>query len=118
MYFIFYDKAQNPKQIILKTAKDIAEWILNESGEDVFYNVKLINYLQIVKRERVLNIEEQNQLLDITDSSEADAISKVAAYLLLDNQLSAERHFEKLEEVWQDAFNLYPIYKFWRESPT
>ena len=111
-----YDKAEKPKQIILETAKDIAKWIFDESGDNIPYNVKLINYLQTVKRERKLNTEEQNQLLDIIDNSDTDIMSKTASYLLLDRHLEADRHFKKLEKPWQDDFKSYPIYKFWKEK--
>jgi len=111
-----YDKADKPKQIILDTAKDIAKWILDESDDSLSYNAKLINYLQTIKRERVLNAEEQNQLLDIIGNSDNDIMSKIASYLLLDNQLEANWHFKKLEKSWQDAFKSYPIYKFLKEK--
>jgi hypothetical protein len=110
-----YDKVENPKKILLKTAKDISEWIFNESGDEVPYSIKLINYFQTIKRERALNIKEQNQLLDLIDNNEDD-MSSTAVYLLLNNQLMAERHFNKLDEYKQNTFKSFPIYKFWEES--
>lgn len=108
-----YDSAENPKQIILNTAKDIAKWILDESGNKIPHTVKWLNYLQILKRERELNVDERNQLLDIIEDSNTDMISIVAANLLLDNQLAAERHFNKLDNNSQEVFKSFPIYRFW-----
>ena len=109
-----YDSSEKPKQIILETAKDIAKWILDESGDNIPDTVKLLNYFQVLKREGALGKEEQNKLLQIMDTSTMDRPSIIAANLLLDNQIAAEWHFDKLDDGDKKTFRSFPINKFWK----
>lgn len=109
-----YDEVGEKNKNLLKVAKDFAEWILNEDKEEVLpYEIKLFNYLQIIHRERELNIDEVRQLCSITEDNSMGEDIKTAAYLLLGNQLAAEIHFEKIEREMQEGFKKYPIYEFW-----
>lgn len=105
-----YDEA--PNQRLLTTAKDMADWILKE-GVNLGDNLKTLNYLQIIKREGSLTKGQKRQLSIISEDSNATEQEKVGAYLLLDNQISAEMHFEKLTEEEQEQFKTFPIFKFW-----
>lgn len=108
-----YDVNKNAK--LLKVAKSFAEWILNDDKDVLPYEIKLLNLLQIVRRERELNIEEVKQLCTITENSLTGEDIKVGAYLLLDNQMAAQIHFDILDKDIQEAFKKYPIFAFWKK---
>jgi hypothetical protein len=108
-----YDESKNTS--LLKVAKCFAEWILNEDKDVLPYEIKLLNLLQIVRRERELNIDEVKQLCAITENSLTREDIKVGAYLLLDNQMAAQIHFDILDEDMQEAFKKYPIFAYWKE---
>jgi len=107
---------EKPKKELLNTAKELAYWILTE-GKDINKNIRVLNYLQIIKRERPLVKDENRQLCEIAEAISSSEEEKTGAYLLLDSQMSAEMHFEKLNQEEQKDFRLYPIYnKFWKHS--
>jgi hypothetical protein len=70
--------------------------------------------LQIVRRERELNIDEIKQLCAITENPKMSEDTKVGAYLLLDNQIAAQIHFDSLDKDMQEDFKKYPIFYFWK----
>lgn len=109
-----YDNATCRKETILKTAKELSEWILQESKDIIAYEIKTINHLQIVKRERELNQDEVALLINITENPQYDSMYKTAAYLLLNNQHAAQVHFNKLQHDQQELFKTFPIYNFWK----
>lgn len=109
-----YDVNKNKE--LLKVAKDMAEWILKEDKNNIEYEIKLLNYLQIVRRERSLKIDEVKLLCSLTESSKTSEEIKVAAYLLLGNQIAAEMHFLTLNNELQNAFRCYPIFVFWTNT--
>ena len=76
-------------------------------------NINTLNYLQTIKRERLLSIDEIRHLCDITEDANASEQEKIGAYLLLDNKISAEIHFEKLTAQEQENFKQFPISAFW-----
>ncbi|MDR0955113.1 MAG: DUF4365 domain-containing protein [Rikenellaceae bacterium] len=107
-----YDEKPNSK--LLEAAKEIAYWILtDERNHDVGGNILILNYLQIIKRERPLAPDEEAQLYEIIENQNANEQEKIGAYLLLDNQLSAERHWDNLDNDEKDKFREFPIYRFW-----
>ncbi len=108
-----YDENKNTQ--LLKVTKSFAEWIFNADKDVLPYEIKLLNLLQIVRRERELNIDEVKQLCAITENSLAREDIKVGAYLLLDNQIAAQIHFDVLDEDMQEAFKKYPIFVFWKD---
>lgn len=111
-----YDNATTRKKIILKTAKELSEWILQDSKDVIAYEIKTINYLQVIKRERELILDEISQLVEIAESANDNNMYKVAVYLLLDNQKVAQIHFNKMTKEQQNLFKTYPLYKFWKNS--
>ncbi len=108
-----YDKSLNKKQ--LTTAKDIVKWILDD-GDTIGKNIKILNYLQIIKRERAINKDEVRQLCEIVEDPNASQQEKIGAYLLQDNQTSAEIHFEKLTPKEQTDFKTFPIFRFYQQE--
>jgi hypothetical protein len=108
-----YDKHKDHPAIILKTAKDIAGWLLEESGEILSDEIKIINYLQTVKRERELTTEENCKLYDIAEKTD-NIMYKLGANLLLENYKVARLQFEELKDEEKELFKSFPIYHFWQ----
>lgn len=110
-----YDKSsiKNPK--LLKAARDLAKWILKDDKQVIPYEVKTLNYLQIIRREREFNIDEVKELCDIIVDNSMGVDIITGAYLLLSNQMAAEIYFEKMNLELQETFKGFPIYKFWKE---
>ncbi len=108
-----YDKHRDHPAIILKTAKDLAGWLLEESGEVLPDEIKVINYLQTIKRERDLTKEENSKLYHITDKSD-NIMYKLGANLLLENYKVAQLQFEQLSDDKKDIFKTFPLYRFWQ----
>ncbi len=67
--------------------------------------------MQIVKRERQLNLEEREALMDLVDS--VDLMGKVACYILLDNREQAEHYIKKLSKKEVAFFKSLPIYNLY-----
>ena len=108
-----YDKHEEHPAIILETAKDIARWILEESGDILPDEIKVINYLQTIKRARDLTKEEISKLYHIADKSE-NIMYKLGANLLLENYKVAPFQFDQLSDEEKDQFKSFPIYRFWQ----
>ena len=101
---------------ILETAKAFSDWIMQATEEEIPYSLRLLNKLQIEKRERELSAEEKEKLFQITEDSKANEGTLVGAFLLLDQQIMAERHFSKLNLEEQKEFKTFPIYHFWKNK--
>lgn len=108
-----YDKHKDHPAIILKTAKDLAGWLLDESGEVLPDEIKIINFLQTIKRERDLTTEENSQLYEIADKSN-NMMYKLGANLLLENYKVAQLQFDQLSDDEKDFFKTFPLYRFWQ----
>lgn len=108
-----YDKHKDHPAIILETAKDIAGWLLEEGGEVLSDEIRIINYLQTVKRERELTDEENRKLYQIAEKS-IGLMNKLGANLLLENYKVARLQFEELNDEEKEAFKSFPIYHFWQ----
>jgi hypothetical protein len=111
-----YAYDESGRKEILNTAKAFAEWLISTDDTMLTYEIKKLNLLQIIKRERKFNIEEIKALFAITENSATREEMLVGAYLLLDNQVAAELHFDCLDPMEQENFKEYPIYKFWKSK--
>ena len=109
-----YDKHTDHPIEILNTAKEIAFWLLNESADNLHAEIKMINYIQTIKRERELFAEENKRLYEITENENSSLMFKLGANLLLENHKVARIQFEQLCEQDKEAFRSFPIYKFWK----
>lgn len=107
-----YDKHEDHPAFILEIAKDIAGWLLEEGGEVLPYEIRIINYLHTIKRERELTDEEDKKLYQIVVKSES-LMNKLGANLLLENYKVARLQFEELDDEEKEAFKSFPIYHFW-----
>jgi hypothetical protein len=111
-----YDESKPKKDELLSVSKEIAGWILQEDKTNLPTDIKILNFLQIIKRERQLSREEKNSLFSMTQNSSVRDDIKVAAYLLLDNHDLAEFCFQKMDPENQESFKNFPIYYFWRDE--
>lgn len=109
-----YDKHNGHPIEILNAAKEIARWLLDESADNLREEIKIINYLQTIKRERELTSEENTKLYEIADNEDSSLMFKLGANLLLENYKVARIQIEQLCEQDKEAFRSFPIYKFWK----
>lgn len=109
-----YDLCGNKE--FLHTADEFADWILTAREEEVPYYIKLLNKLQIIKRDREFTDEEKKELYAIVENMDSPDVALVGSYLLLDQQIPAEMHFEKLSDKQKKEFVEYPIYNFWKSA--
>ena len=112
-----YDESEPKKDILLLTAKSLAQWIFDEDIENLPVEIKRLNCLQITKRERELNAIEKQELISFSQNSSNRTDVKVASYLLLDNYELAEYHFHQMAPEEQEVFKSFPIYQFWASTP-
>lgn len=104
-----YDKTKNKE--ILPIAKDFAEWIMTSTDEEMPFQIKTLNLLQVIKRMRALNVEEIKELYKILEDKNASFSVLMGAHILLDQQIPAKMLFDKMDTEEQNEFVKYPIYK-------
>lgn len=110
-----YDKGGDKRSDILKHAIDLAEWLEKyDTYSDQIY--KALNKLEAIKRSRLLNEQENEELFSITENAELPPIYRSLAYVLLGEQKSAERIFKQVPANIQETVREYPIFRFWKES--
>lgn len=110
-----YDKSGNKRTDLLDTATQFADWLFEVPDGNLGLHIRLLNKLQTIKRARPLCEDEENQLYELIQQTDADDIL-VGAYLLLDIQKLAERHFNLLDYRQQEEFKQFPIYHFWHSA--
>ena len=108
------DKATGErKNKLLKLCDDFSKWIFSAPNEVLGYEIRLLNRLQVLKRQRNLNIDEISLLYELIEHKETSEETRIGAYLLLDQQQPAKIHFGKLNDTEKNNFKKYPIYHFW-----
>ena len=75
-----------------------------------------LNFYQVLKRQGSLAKEQKEDLFNIADNQQQNKMIRVGAYLLLDNQLAAERLFDELDTDVKQEFQMFPIFRFWVED--
>lgn len=110
-----YDNADGiRKEKLIKTCDEFSNWILEAADTELDYQIKILNRLQVIRRQREFNEDELSSLYEIVESQEKNESYIVGAYLLLGQQQAAKRHFEKMSDKEQNDFKEYPIYKYWK----
>ena len=109
-----YDESADAR--LLEAITDISKWLLDASDSTLPYEIRLLNWLQSVKRQRQLTSDEKWALCSITERDGQREDILVGAYLLLENQVAAELHFERLDSDAQENFTKYPIYRYWKKQ--
>lgn len=107
----------NQRKEFLETADDFAHWIMETSTEqELPYQIRLLNQLQIKKRKDELSEVDIKMLYDIIENPidcREDII--VGAYILLGQSIPAKLHFEKMSDKLKKEFPKYPIYNLLTE---
>lgn len=109
-----YDENNDPR--LLEATIEIGKWLLDTEASTLPIEIRLLNWLQIVKRQRELSDDEKRQIIIMTETAAQREDILVGAYLLLDNQIAAELHFERMSDELQESFHLYPIHHFWKSN--
>lgn len=98
------------RELTLKVAYELSKWLIETNNDTELLNIHRINNLQIVKRIRPFNKDEQALLLPMSQSN--DSLIKAAAYILLDKFDLATYIISSLPEEDKNVFTNYPIYNF------
>jgi hypothetical protein len=107
-----FDKSDNRTEI-LKTATELAEWLLHKTADDVLpISIRQLNLYQTYLRSRELKSVEKDDIQHIINSSSEHLEVRAGAYLLLNQQADAEAIFEAMDEETENAFMKYPISRF------
>lgn len=96
----------------LKTAEAFDEWLLQKKVCGRY--VEELNHLQVVKRKRALTDEEANLELLISNDKELEAVSRLAACVLLDEEIRAKSLWNELDPETQVSFKTWPIARFFK----
>ncbi len=106
-----------PSNDLMIAIKDLSCWLFEVSPDsNIPFEVRLLNKLQVIKRDRELNDEEIADLLRIIESISQDEEVLVGAYLLLDDMPAAKIHYERLDKERQAVVMQYPIAKFLKSN--
>ena len=113
-----YDKSEDKRKDILDAAYGFAEWLynINICEETLELSSRKLNFYQVLKRQGSLAKEQKEELFNIADNQQQNKMIRVGAYLLLDNQLAAERLFDELDTDVKQEFQMFPIFRFWVED--
>lgn len=110
-----YDKSGSKRKDILEAAYGFAEWLynINMSDDTLALCSRKLNFYQVLKRQGNLIKEQKKELFNIAEDLRQDKTIRVGAYLLLDNQIAAEKLFNELDIDVKQEFQMYPIFRFW-----
>ena len=109
-----YDEQTTKNEILIKTAKEVFDWLYEVEDDELSKLSSRLNVLQIKKRLGPLGDSEKEELYEIAENTESDDV-KFAAYLLLDEQTHAMRFFNKLNGDVQSFYRTLPIFHFVKE---
>ena len=98
-----YDEQKNEK--LLDSTISIAKWLYECDSKNLYYS---LNMLQAVKRKRLLNDNEINQLIEYRKNEE-DPFNLAAISAILGDKLGYEHYLKALSDEQKEAFLMYPI---------
>lgn len=108
-----YDKSNCKLGLALKTAHDLVDWI---GSKEQLSEDNQINYYQILKREGKLSQTEITKIYEIVESGTDREDLLTAAYLLIDQDGVAIKHFEKMSDDEKTEFIEYPIFNLCKDK--
>ena len=106
-----YDEQTTKNEILIKTAKEVFDWLYEVEDDELSKLSSRLNVLQIKKRLGLIGDSEKEELFEIAENTESDDV-KFAAYLLLGEKVHAMRYFDKLNGDVQDFYRTLPIFHF------
>lgn len=107
-----FDETRKPE--FLTTAEEFCTWLLDSKEDELPFEIKELNRLQIKRRSGSLTNDDEDILYKLIEESQ-ETTTKLAAYLLLDQMSAARYHFDKLDKETQQMFRTYPIFVYWKE---
>lgn len=105
-----YDEQSEKSMELFHLAEKTCAWIEQSGVEENSY-IMTLNKLQIVKRQRKLNVSEILKLGQLIET-DVPADIRCGAYLLLDDNESAQKCFNEMLTEQQKEFLMYPICRF------
>lgn len=105
-----YDQQEVKKPVLIDTAKELNQWLIDNDPDKNTTFVHVLNRLQIIKRIGPLSDEDKELLYEYMDSDKASDEVKFACYTLLNDKYGAARFFKKLPEEKQEFYKTMPIY--------
>ena len=108
-----YDQQETKKQVLIDTAKELNQWLIDNDPDKKSSLVHLINRLQITKRLQKLSQQEKDLLYDYIDVPYPNDELRFACYTLLENKQSATRYLSKLTEEKREFYKTLPIYNLY-----
>lgn len=108
-----YDGLATKNPMLLGAVKSLSKWILDKATKHKICHI--INFHQIIKRERNFTSEEKDLLVELLESPDITNEEKTAIHLLLENKTMAEIYFKKLSKEQQKLFTSLPISFFMNE---
>ena len=100
----------------LRFAEDVCDYI-TENSKTSDKTINELNKLQIKKRKGSLTDKELRELRLIIDRNQGNHSVLTGAYILLDDYLSAEKHYSFMEKKEREEFDNFPINYFWKKAP-
>lgn len=108
-----YDQQESKKQILIDTAKELNQWLIDNDPDKKSSLVHLINRLQITKRLQELSQQEKDLLYDYIDVPCPNDELRFACYTLLDDKQCASRYLSKLPDEKREFYKTLPIYNLY-----
>ena len=102
-----YDMSK--KSILLETAHSIVH-LIKQKDRHIDNHTLRLNELQIIKRERNLNVAEKSELYKIISDAKDNVEIIIGAYILLGEVEEAKRLLNGLSQERRQFFKEYPIY--------
>lgn len=108
-----YDKQTIKSEKLLNTALNLSKYLSDLCFDSQIREVYDLNYLQCMKRIRILTKKEKLILCDIIEKKGSILMNKVAAAILLLDFLSAKNFYNQLSKDEQKQFSSFPIANLW-----
>lgn len=105
-----YDEKPQRSEELLRLAEKTCAWIEQSDVDNDSYTM-VLNKAQIAKRQRKLNALEMLELARVIESDATTDI-RCGAYLLLDDNESAQKCFDEMPTAQQKEFLKFPICHF------
>lgn len=103
-----YDLSHDQRDDLLDAGERLAQWIRHTKPDDP---ICLLNALQVKKRKEPLTHDEKRSLAVLAEDPQGSEINRAAAYLLLDDLVSAELHLDRAKPEEKSEFREWPIYR-------
>lgn len=108
-----YDQQETKKLVLIDTAKELNQWLIDNDPDKKSSLIHLMNRLQITKRKQDLSQQEKDLLYDYIDMPYPNDELRFACYTLLENKQSATRYLSKLTKDKREFYKTLPIYNLY-----